>query len=166
MKTLLKLNRWTFIAPFALYFIPISPLKEIFFVVGSLMILFWLFAVSTYGQLQLIRENLPSSNIKMFKIIFTATPCVFLINILIGELLLDINNKTGVVVFVLLVLTTIFSVFYLYYFTAKTITTIESKREVSLKECYNNFILIRLSGVGIFILQPKIQRLIDTDNTK
>lgn len=166
MQIFLKLNRWIYIAPFALYFIPISPLKELFAIVGSAMVLLWLFTVSTFGQLQLIRDNLPSSNIKIFKIIFATAPCFILLNILISEWLLDRNNTFGVVTFVLLVLGTILSVFYLYYFTAKTITTIENRREVSLQECYNNLVLIGLSGVGIFILQPKIQRLIEADNTK
>ncbi|MCR9173463.1 MAG: hypothetical protein NXI10_13260 [bacterium] len=141
-------------------------MKELFAIVGSAMVLLWLFTVSTFGQLQLIRDNLPSSNIKIFKIIFATAPCFILLNILISEWLLDRNNTFGVVTFVLLVLGTILSVFYLYYFTAKTITTIENRREVSLQECYNNLVLIGLSGVGIFILQPKIQRLIEADNTK
>ncbi|MGV3612434.1 MAG: hypothetical protein ACO1N0_15860 [Fluviicola sp.] len=166
MKIFLKWNRWAYIAPFALYFIPFSPLKEIFAVVGSLMIFLWLYAVSIVGQLQLIRENLPSSNIKLFKIVFGAVPFVFLINYLIGNWLLDMNNAIGVVLFGFLVLATIFSVFYLYYFTAKTIATIDKRRNVSLDECYYYFLLIGLSGLGVFLLQPKIQKLISINDSK
>lgn len=164
MKTFLKLNRWIYIAPFALYLIPVSPLNEIFAILGSVLIMFWMYAVSTYGQKQLSNYKLPENNIKLFKLTFVAVPMLILTNNMIAQWILDLNNSLGAVIFVFLVLATIFSVLYLYYFTAKTITTIERKRKVTLNECYNNFILIGLSGVGVFFLQPKIQKLINTDN--
>lgn len=166
MKTLLILNRWIYIAPFGLYLISVSPLKEIFAIIGSVLIMLWMFAVSTNGQKQLNNDKLPESNIKLFKIFFVAVPLLILLNYTLAPLLLEINNPTGVVIFVLLVLATIFTVFYLYYFTARTITTIEKRRIVSLNECYYNFVLIGLSGVGVFLLQPKIQQLIGTDITR
>lgn len=69
MKIFLKLNRWIYIVPFAFCFVSVSPIKEIFAITGSLLILFWMFAVSTYGQLQLNNKNLPFGNIKVFKLI-------------------------------------------------------------------------------------------------
>ncbi len=163
MKIFLKLNRWIYITPFAFCFIPVSPIKEIFAILGCILIMSWLFAVSTYGQIQLNNEKLPSGNIKVFKTIFVAVLVLVLFNYFIGTWLLAIKNAIGVVIFVLLVLVTIFSGFYLYYFTAKTITTIEKKRKVSFSECYYNFVLIGLSGLGVFFLQSKIQKLINNN---
>jgi hypothetical protein len=164
MKTFLKLNRWIYIAPFALYLIPISPLREIFALVGNVMVLFWLYAVSTYGQTQLNNTYLSSGNIKVFKIVFTMVPVLVLFNYFLGERMVENNNSISVLIFVILVLSTILSVLYVFFYTAKTITTIENKRIASFKESYYHFILIGLTVVGVFILQPKIQKLINTDN--
>lgn len=166
MKIFLQLNRWIYLIPFTLCFIPLSPIREIFGILGGIMMLFWLYAVSFFGQKQLEKENLPKSNFQVFKVFLITLPTIAILNLLIGKWFLDMKNSIGVLLFVFFVLTTIFSGFYLYYFSAKTITTIERKRKVTLKECYNNFVLIGLSGVGVFFLQPKIQKLIDTDNTK
>lgn len=166
MKIFLQLSRWFYLIPFTLYFIPFSPIRVIFAIIGSILMIFWLYAVSYYGQKQLIKENLPISNFQVFKVFLIALPSLAMLNLMFGSWFLDKNNSIGIVLFVFFVLATIFSGFYLYYFAAKTITTLEKKRKVTLSECYNNFILIGLSGVGVFFLQPKIQKLIDTDNTK
>lgn len=166
MRIFLKLNRWIYIVPFAFCFISVSPIKEIFTITGSLLILLWMFAVSTYGQLQLNDENLPSGNIKVFKLNFALFPILVLSNYFFGEWLLNVKSTSRVIIFVLLVLLIIFSGFYLYYFTAKTITTMDKKRKVSFSECYSNFVLIGFFGFGIFFLQPKIQKLLKIDNSK
>ena len=165
MKIFLQLNRWFYLIPFALYFIPFSPFRVTLAIIGSILMLFWLYAVSFYGQKQLIKENLPISNFQVFKVFLIALPVLIMLNLMLGSWFLDKNNSIGFVLFFVFVLATIFSAFYLYYFAAKTITTIEKKRKVTLNECYNSFVLIGLSGLGVFFLQPKIQKLIDIDNT-
>ncbi len=156
---IIKLNKWFYLPPFALYFFSISPLKEIFIFLAYLLVMLWLYAVSICGQIQLQKENITGHNIKSFKRIFLRVPLLVLFNIFFGGKLLDFET-IGVSLFTLLVLLTIFSVFYLYYFVAWTITSLEKKRPVKLMECQNNFFLIGLLGLGVFFLQTKIQRLL------
>lgn len=134
MKIFLKLNRWIYIVPFAFCFVSVSPIKEIFAITGSLLILFWMFAVSTYGQLQLNNKNLPFGNIKVFKLIFAVFPILVLSNYFFCEWLLNVKSTSRVITCIVLVLLIIFSGFYLYYFTAKTITKLDKKRKVSFSE--------------------------------
>jgi hypothetical protein len=48
---------------------------------------------------------------------------------------------------------------YVLFFAAKTIAKIEYRSEVTFDDCFTNFLLILIFIWGIWILQPKINRL-------
>lgn len=160
MSKILHLNKWFFIILFGLYFLPAKPINVVIVGLGSVLTFGWIYAVSIYGQQQVKKENLPSSNTRNFKMAFMMLPALIGVQFLLQTWLPNKQNVFGAIVFVTVVLTTIFVGFYLYFFAAKTITTLERKRKVTWNDCYFNFACIALNCLGIFILQPKVQQLL------
>jgi len=54
-----------------------------------------------------------------------------------------------------------FNIFYCMYFVSKTIRTIELNRKVSFGDYAGEFFLIWFYPVGIWIIQPRINKMID-----
>jgi hypothetical protein len=50
------------------------------------------------------------------------------------------------------------------YFTAKTITSVEMKKETHFSDYIGDFFLIWFFPVGIWFLQPRINRLLEEQN--
>lgn len=57
----------------------------------------------------------------------------------------------------------IFCSFYCLYFTAKTIKSIELQRAVTLSDYIAEFVLIWFFPVGVWIIQPKINKMTESD---
>jgi amino acid permease len=62
---------------------------------------------------------------------------------------------------VLLHLFSMFCTFYSLYFVAKTYKTVELQREVSFSDFAGEFFMICLCPIGIWIVQPKINKMIE-----
>ncbi len=58
-----------------------------------------------------------------------------------------------------------FCIFYLLYFTSKTIKTVELQREAELGDYILEFILLWFYIIGIWIIQPKINKLFEQSNS-
>ena len=56
---------------------------------------------------------------------------------------------------------TVFSIFHTMYFAAKTIKCVELKRNVTFSDMAGEFFLIWFFLIGVWILQPRINKLID-----
>ena len=59
-----------------------------------------------------------------------------------------------------------FCIFYAMYFVAKTIKTVELQKEVNFGEFAGEFFMIWFYFVGIWILQPKINKMVEVKNIK
>jgi hypothetical protein len=55
-----------------------------------------------------------------------------------------------------------FCLFYCLYFNAKALKTVELQRPVTFSDCAGEFFLIWFFPIGIWIIQPRINRLFDT----
>jgi hypothetical protein len=62
---------------------------------------------------------------------------------------------------VLLHLFSMFCIFYCLYFVAKTFKTVELQREVTFSDFAGEFFLIWFFPIGIWIIQPKINKMIE-----
>ena len=62
---------------------------------------------------------------------------------------------------VLLHLFSMFCMFYCLYFVAKTFKTVELQREVSFSDCVGEFFMIWFFPIGIWVVQPKINKMIE-----
>lgn len=54
-------------------------------------------------------------------------------------------------------------IFYALYFVAKTLNAVERQRPVGLAECLGDFFLLWFFPVGIWFIQPRINRLFAPD---
>jgi len=80
----------------------------------------------------------------------------------------EVNNVSATfepkdIIFVVAGLYLFFAVFQTIIFASKIIAKIELRREVSFGDHINNLLLMFFFFVGVWILQPKINRLIATE---
>jgi hypothetical protein len=54
-----------------------------------------------------------------------------------------------------------FGFLYSFYFVAKTFKTVELQREVAFSDFVGEFFLLLLFPIGVWIIQPKINKMID-----
>jgi hypothetical protein len=129
---------------------------------------FWSIAI---GLQKKVPENV-KMKVKKFKILFFI-PLIYILCILafIGTSMNGlINNEiepTGVQigsVFALIIplqLFSMFCIFYSLYFVAKTFKTVELQREVKFADFAGEFFMIWFYPIGIWIVQPKINKMIE-----
>lgn len=59
-------------------------------------------------------------------------------------------------------LLSLFCMFYILYFVAKTFKTVELQRETKFADFTGEFFLLWFFPIGLWILQPKINKMVDT----
>lgn len=125
-----------------------------------------------YGIIFNLRQYLPEgvefnySRIKAFLII----PFAYLIGFCL-LIFLSFSNPFAIIFYVpalmpIIILMHFFSIFCLFhtiYFAAKTIKTVEMKREVTFSDMAGEFFLMCFFLIGIWILQPRINMLANGD---
>jgi len=149
----------------AFSFLPIAILIN----TGALFGWFWSIAI---GFQKYIPSNIKMS-ITRFKVFFFI-PLVYLIAItlLIGGFLSQISqmgvDQSNVetmsssigMIFPLHILS-MFGIFHSMYFAAKTFKIVELQKEVSFSEFAGEFFLLWFYFIGVWILQPKINKMFD-----
>lgn len=98
--------------------------------------------------------------------IFASRLIVFLENMITNDGMLksfdthDIRLIGVVFIFIIpIYLFFLFGMIYSFYFVAKTIKTIEIKREADFSDYAGEFFLIWFFPIGVWILQPKINKI-------
>lgn len=133
---------------------------------------FWSVAIGLQNK---IPANV-TMKIKKFKIFFfIPLSYIILISIFIGfgasQLgQIDETPNAGLIlsIFAMIIplhLFSMFCIFYSLYFVAKTYKTVELQREVSFSEFAGEFFLIWFYPIGIWIIQPKVNKLIENQST-
>jgi hypothetical protein len=106
-------------------------------------------------------------NLKKFKIFFFI-PLFYITFLMFSMLSFDVfsdfppPNEMFWISFSIIIplhLFSIFCMFYLLYFCSKTIKSIELNREVSFSDYVGEFFLLWFYFIGIWILQPKINKI-------
>ena len=126
-----------------------------------------------------LQKKLPADapiKLTRFKIFFFI-PLVYLISISIfmGGIMSEIVDESanpdagiigGLIAFIIpLHLFSMFCIFHSIYFAAKTIKTVELQKELSFSDFAGEFFLIWFYPIGIWILQPKSNRMIEGEET-
>ncbi len=129
---------------------------------------FWSVAIGLQTK---VPENV-KMKIKKFKIFFFI-PMVYLILISIAMMVglcgviengefLNVGLIASLFIIVIpLHLFSMFCTFYSLYFVAKTYKTVELQREVSFSDSAGEFFMIWFYPIGIWIVQPKINKMIE-----
>jgi hypothetical protein len=143
-----------------------------------LPLLIIIFAGAFYCWLWSIGVGLQSkvpANVKMglktFKIFFFI-PVIYMIcllSVLAIAMTTLLENKVDpnpgmILIFISVIIPmhvfSIFCVFYSYYFVSKTFKTVELQREASFSDFAGEFFMIWFYPIGIWILQPKINKMV------
>ena len=146
------------------YFIPVMVLFA-----GTL--LGWQWSVATRLQ-KMIPTGL-RMNVTTFKVFFFI-PVVYMLCIFVfmgyvfsGNLMETFNGPSVFVAFAVIFPVHIFSMFCLFYclyFVSKTFKTAELQRPVSASDYLGEFFLIWFFPIGVWIIQPKINRMLELYN--
>ena len=190
MNRLLKLKHWqlfllTFGIPFILQFVFAAALavtdnaKVVFSIIPIITLVSfvaffgWLYALAT--NLQRLLPDFLKMNIKRFKIfLFVPTIYISVLCILIFFMFnhtlkpnAPINIKLILTIFSLIIPIHLFSIFcilYSLYFTAKALKTLECQCSVSFGDFVGEFFLLWFYPVGIWIIQPRVNKIFKESN--
>jgi hypothetical protein len=128
----------------------------------------WFYALGTN-----LHKKLPETatmNLTKFKI-FLLIPVVYMLFLSIFMFGMFSNISTGgqpnPAIFALIVplhLFSMFCIFYCLYFNAKALKTVEWQRPVTFSDFAGEFFLIWFFPIGVWIIQPRLNKLFDTNN--
>lgn len=120
----------------------------------SLMVYFgWVASVVIVFQKKIPKEN--KMDVGRFKIIFSALVIYMIIFFLIFHLpRINLWFKIPIQLFPM------FCFLYIIYFVSRTLATFEFQRKVTFSDYSENFYLICVLPIGIWNIQPKINKLI------
>jgi hypothetical protein len=142
-----------------------SPLKEIINSVSIITLLSWIYSIGVYGQDRIAELGLKTMNLKLFKtnLIIVSILCfIGLVYSAITKETSEVTNTFGVMDIIVSVVGLYFvsAFFQAIIFACKTIAKVEYRREVSFSDYFDYFFLMICFVIGIWILQPKVNRLI------
>ena len=129
---------------------------------------FWSIAIG-------LQKNIPNEikmKVNKFKVFFFI-PLIYIIFLMVymGGLFSGMGNtgfaNSGWIVAIILPLHlfSMFCIFYSLYFVSKTIKTAELQRKVGFGDFAGEFFLLWFYFIGIWIVQPKINKLYGKENT-
>lgn len=126
----------------------------------------WFYALGTNLHKKL--PNFEAMNLTKFKI-FLFIPVAYLLFqsvFMFGKIsAISSGVQLNAAILALIIplhLFSIFGVFYCFYFIAKTLKTIEWQKTVTFSDFAGEFFLIWFFPFGIWIIQPRINKLFDT----
>lgn len=166
MKKILKFKHWNLFILIVLTgaWTSPSPLKEIINSISILTFMIWIYAIGIYGQEKLELLNLPTLKTELFKINIVLFPILLIISFLIlpeqtaENTQSEFNIRTIIIIPITLYM--FFAFFQTLVFACKTISMLELKRKVEFSEFLKNLLLTLFLIFGIWVLQPKITKLI------
>ena len=166
MKKILKFKHWQLFILIVLTgaWTSPSPLKEIINSISILTFMLWIYAIGIYGQEKLELLNLPTLKTELFKINIVLFPILLIISFLIlpeqtaENTQSEFNIRTIIIIPITLYM--FFAFFQTLVFACKTISMLELKREVKFSEYLKNLLLTLFLIFGIWVLQPKITKII------
>lgn len=156
---------------FMLGYLKFFPIMMIIFM-GVFFGWFWSIAI---GLQKNIPEGIKMKTTKFKVFFFIPMIYIFLISLGIGAAMsgltsggnkLDPSLLIGVMGIVFpLHLFSMFCIFYSLYFVAKTIKTVELQRETKFDDFVGEFFLMWFYPIGVWIIQPKINKMVEEDTT-
>ncbi|MFL5742155.1 MAG: hypothetical protein ACJ75B_18170 [Flavisolibacter sp.] len=161
MKWLLSLKHWQLFLLFLIYgfWFFESPLLDASYYLGLIFFVLWSFSIGYYGQEQIVQSGLKRMNVPMLVcstvfILFTIVAAKFYAVLPAG--IYNVMDLTLPVLFFIAIAAGV----YILFFAAKTLSKIELQREVKFNDYFTNFLLMCVFIWGIWVLQPKANKLI------
>ena len=159
MRKILSLKHWQLSLLFLTgAWISPSPLKEIINSISIITFLLWIYSIVIFGQekAKTIGISYPL-NTKFFKLNILLIILFYPIVLFDPSSGPDINLLT--VIFGLSGCYIIFGILYATAAAAKTIESLGQKRNVPFSDYFLTFILMLFSIIGVWIIQPKVNKI-------
>ncbi len=146
-----------------------SPLQEIINGIAFLTFIIWVYSISFYGKEKITLFDEAGMNFNLFRI----NVFVILISVFVSQMFPaffgTIHTETFSITDIPLTflgLYIFYAIFQVLFFTAKIIAMLTEKREVSFGDYFPNLLLLCFLFVGIWILQPKLNKIFsDSENS-
>lgn len=144
-----------------MYVIPVMIL------IGTGLFFIWFYALGTN-----LHKKLPvtaTMNLTKFKIfLFVPVAYMFFLSVFMFGVPSDISIglQPDPAIFAIIVplhLFSMFCIFYCLYFNAKALKTVEWQKPVTFSDCSGEFFLMWFFPIGIWMIQPRINKLFDTN---
>ena len=158
MKKILSLQHWQFFLLIAIrIWTPPSPFDLMTSVIAAATVLIWLYSVVIYGAKTAEERGVfYSLNLKFFRL------NMFILVILFSGLT-GVSRYGFVIPKIIIQICTIYAIFGTFYSmaaAAKTITSLSQGRNVPFKDYFLVFIMILFFLIGVWVIQPKVNKLI------
>ena len=158
MKKILSLQHWQFFLLIAIrIWTPPSPFDLMTSVIAAATVLIWLYSVVIYGAKTAEERGVfYSLNLKFFRL------NMFILVILFSGLT-GVSRYGFVIPKIIIQICTIYAIFGTFYSmaaAAKTITSLSQDRNVPFKDYFLVFIMILFFLIGVWVIQPKVNKLI------
>lgn len=153
-------------------FIGLSILFPILMFISIVVLYRWLWAIATGLQHKL--PGIVKMKVKKFKILFLI-PLFYVFLIMVIAVFLSIYlepttpEPSGIIIGIFMAiilplhLVSMFGLVYSIYFVAKTFKSVELQREIGFSDFAGEFFLIWFFPIGIWIIQPKINAMMEKD---
>lgn len=159
MEKILSFKHWQlFLIFICIFWVSPIPLKEIINLIGILTFIIWIFSIVKYGQIKIQEQNLPKLDDKLFKLNLVVLTLFLIIKYFF---LTEEINETGIFNLIHIVLTIylIFAFIQIIVFSSKTLSTLELRKETKFSDYSGYFFMFIFFFVGVWMLQPKINKL-------
>jgi hypothetical protein len=167
MKWLLHLKHWQLFLLIVICgaWVSPSPLREIVNSVSVITLFSWIYSIGVYGQDRIAEMGLKIMNLKLFKtnMVIVGISCVVvLVHSAITKEPSETSSAFGFtdIIFSVVAFYFVFAIFHTIFFVCKTIAKVEYRREVRFSDYFDYFFFMASVIIGIWVLQPKVNRLI------
>jgi hypothetical protein len=167
MKKLLSYKHWQL---FLLIFIcgawtSPSPLKEIINGIAVVTFTLWIYAIGIYGHKRIVALGLKHMNLRLFKINTIIVGCFLVVGLTWSATGGEEGYRSetigaGDVLASLVGVYLVFAMVQTVVFACKILAKLDHRRDVSFGDYFNNLLLLFFFFIGIWWLQPKVNRLI------
>jgi hypothetical protein len=138
-----------------------SPLEEIINSISIIVSAIWIYAIGVFGYEKIQALGLREMNIKFFKISIVAGTVVLLLVLFFPSEKESFYGFVNIPLIIALMYS-LFSIVYTTIFACKILVTIEQKRNAITNDWLGMFMLMIFLFIGIWFIQPKVNRLIAT----
>jgi hypothetical protein len=162
MKQILRIKHWqlflTFILP--MYFAKSSLALIIITEFELVLFSFWIYSTVKYGQFRLSQLGIKKYNSTFFITNCILLPIIWLtIRLYISQTGINLDSIPLRVLWIAWDIYFFVAFFYMSFFAAKTIVAVDKEKDVNFKEYFFTMIGCIFIPIGIWFIQPKINKL-------
>ncbi len=165
MKKILSFKHWQLFLLIVICgaFVAPTPVGEIINAIAMVTFSTWLYSVGYYGELKLRNWGISNKNLSLFRFNIILVAALCLVSLLLPKDFVASTNddfSVGTVLLVLFGFYVFFAAIQAIVFVSKTLAALEKHKAVVFDDYFTNLILFVFFFVGVWIFQPKINRLL------